>query len=715
VLGKTRNFGARPRISSLTLAAILFALLLMLAGLAVSQPASAASGVINVRDLGARGDGVTDDTAALQSAINQAAAAGGSVYLPSGTYMVRQQGSNAWALRLSSNVTVYGDGPSSLIKLAANQDSWTRVVSGGSVSNVILRDFGVDGNDNNQATWSEQRHGVFLSASQNITCRDLYVTNTSGDGIFYYSQTSGLIENNTVVGGAVLKNARVGINFQGGTGVVVQNNSVQNYDTSYKAEIDSGSPDASSIQVLNNYASGGRPLALNGSSSGGKCRNILVEGNTLLGTAGDWTIWVGHSADVTIRNNVLSGGYSGVYSIFDNHNLTIEGNDFRDQVVGVQLSNYQSSGASDGIHVLSNTFRSSSPVVNVSAGYSNVEVALNGYSSRSTLIAGSSQVSGLSVHDNAVGTAPATTTTQAPTTTTPPSSPSPVYFSSPIDNSVVSNWVNVSLQTMSTVAVNKVRLSVDDRLLGTDYRSPYTFTWNTQFAAPGIHTLTGIAYDQSGRTIGQATISVTVGGGLGEADIFSLASLVPVAAFADMAVASPYDGAILSLAEAGVVSGFDDGTFGAVRTTTRAQVAKMVSGVLGIADSDSTITPFTDLGPMDAELYPQKYIAALLSIGSIEGTGPGRFSPYDSVTRAQLVTMVMRALRTLNPGAIADPPAGFAPAMGSFSSTHDESMRVAEYNGLLAGLQGYGAAWDPWAPATRGEVAQMLRNVAQLD
>ena len=45
--------------------------------------------VINVMDYGAKGDGIADDTAAIQAAIN-AASTGGAVFLPRGRFMVRQ-------------------------------------------------------------------------------------------------------------------------------------------------------------------------------------------------------------------------------------------------------------------------------------------------------------------------------------------------------------------------------------------------------------------------------------------------------------------------------------------------------------------------------------------------------------------------------------------------------------------------------------------------
>lgn len=66
----------------------------------------------NVKDYGAVGDGVTNDTVAIQTAINAAGVAGGTVVFPSGTYMIaRNVGTNDhWGIKVPySNVTLTGE------------------------------------------------------------------------------------------------------------------------------------------------------------------------------------------------------------------------------------------------------------------------------------------------------------------------------------------------------------------------------------------------------------------------------------------------------------------------------------------------------------------------------------------------------------------------------------------------------------------------------
>ena len=63
--------------------------------------------VLNVRDYGAKGDGTTDDTAAIQAAINAAVAAnGGQVFFPTGIYLVT-------TLSMKPYVTLQGAGSQS--------------------------------------------------------------------------------------------------------------------------------------------------------------------------------------------------------------------------------------------------------------------------------------------------------------------------------------------------------------------------------------------------------------------------------------------------------------------------------------------------------------------------------------------------------------------------------------------------------------------------
>lgn len=68
--------------------------------------------VFNVMDHGADPTGASDSTMAIQAAINAAAAAGGGVvFLPAGEFRVRPQGSNNFALRIStSNIVLRGAG-----------------------------------------------------------------------------------------------------------------------------------------------------------------------------------------------------------------------------------------------------------------------------------------------------------------------------------------------------------------------------------------------------------------------------------------------------------------------------------------------------------------------------------------------------------------------------------------------------------------------------
>ena len=77
--------------------------------------------------------------------------------------------------------------------------------------------------------------------------------------------------------------------------------------------------------------------------------------------------------------------------------------------------------------------------------------------------------------------------------------------------------------------------------------------------------------------------------------------------------------------------------------------------------------------------------------------------------------MVVRTLQNLHPDALQPVPGSYVNTWGTdFSPIHGPNARIAESNGLLEGLPLTGAANDPWAPMSRGEVAQVLWNMMGL-
>lgn len=181
----------------------------------------------------------------------------------------------------------------------------------------------------------------------------------------------------------------------------------------------------------------------------------------------------------------------------------------------------------------------------------------------------------------------------------------------------------------------------------------------------------------------------------------------PAAAFSDVFVNHPYAAAIDDLSSRGIISGYHDDTFRPGNPVWRQHFAKMIILSLGLDAVPGEVCPFADVEP--AYPYPAGYIAAAARLEITKGTGPGAFSPTAEISRAQVVTMVVRAVQGLYPGLLETPLGSYRNTWGtSFSTTHGQNARVAEYNGLLTGLPL--ASLDPWGKMSRSEVAQMLHN-----
>ena len=132
--------------------------------------------------------------------------------------------------------------------------------------------------------------------------------------------------------------------------------------------------------------------------------------------------------------------------------------------------------------------------------------------------------------------------------------------------------------------------------------------------------------------------------------------------------------------------------------------------------SEDMTCPFRDLGPDDpSTLYPNDYVAAAYRAGLIRGTTATAFSPWQTVTRGQAISLVVRHVLKQYPESLPWPPAGGYEydLSDEYPSVHNDNIRVAFYNGLLGGVETGDGGWNPWWEIKRAEVAQILVNARQ--
>jgi hypothetical protein len=184
-----------------------------------------------------------------------------------------------------------------------------------------------------------------------------------------------------------------------------------------------------------------------------------------------------------------------------------------------------------------------------------------------------------------------------------------------------------------------------------------------------------------------------------------------VLSFADVYPTHPYYAAIADLAGRGVIAGFPNGNFGPADPVSRQQFAKMIVTAGGYPVSEADVCPFRDVVKTDeTTLFPDNYVAVCAARGITTGKTATAFDPYGSITRYQVVSMVVRTADNLRPGLLDTPPADWSgSASWSSDQTHGSNAARAEWSGLLEGLNL--SALDPRAPMARGEVAQVLYNL----
>lgn len=123
----------------------------------------------NVKDYGASGDGITDDTSAFSNAINNIPSLGGLLYVPSGIYKV-----SGIVLNNRSDVCIMGSGTSSIIAPTRGNKGIT--YSG--CNRCHLGNLKIDGSINGGA------NGISIAGNFDAKLFNIYINDMTGDGIY---------------------------------------------------------------------------------------------------------------------------------------------------------------------------------------------------------------------------------------------------------------------------------------------------------------------------------------------------------------------------------------------------------------------------------------------------------------------------------------------------------------------------------------------------
>ncbi len=273
--------------------------------------------VVSVKDYGAIGDGITDDTVSIQAALNSGA---GGVYIPTGNYLVT-------SLSARANTIIYGDGNDSILTASGTGNILVIAgVSGGTqITNVQVRNIKFQGLNN--MTSGPLGCGVIVSYAVNITVDQCYfdsfgpgVADTSSGGAalcFYSGCIDVTASNNTVVNGTGnLNGTDIAVYSAGGYAIITGNRA---YSTNSQGIYTNAAAKVGRIIIANNISLNHTRHGIAPVYGGTTEKVDTIVANNICQDCASTGIYVNTDADgFIIANNIIescSGGGRNGYTL----------------------------------------------------------------------------------------------------------------------------------------------------------------------------------------------------------------------------------------------------------------------------------------------------------------------------------------------------------------------------------------------------------------
>jgi len=312
----------------------------------------------NVQQFGAKGDGVTDDQAAIDQTIARAKGTGLSVYFPPGNYLHSD-------LIVADSVTLFGAGSSTMLTATTSTNGAIQLTGDGaslkSMAVNYLSPSPVPSYDNLDST--PQAGAIWVQSANNFSISQITISNSSNNGIDILQSNNGTIRSNLLTGASysgmqivdcnnvqILNNNVQGAQYNDAVNIFFGNTGSQNLTIAYNYIFSSGGDGntiyltglASSHIVYNNLSASapdsvGGPAIIwiadeaSGVSSGfGPIINLEISGNTINGNGSVAGIYQssgnGSLSNVQITNNtIINSAYDGIY-LREGNNIYVSSN-----------------------------------------------------------------------------------------------------------------------------------------------------------------------------------------------------------------------------------------------------------------------------------------------------------------------------------------------------------------------------------------------------
>jgi polygalacturonase len=285
------------------------------------------SAYVDVHKFGALGNGVHDDTAAIQAAVDSLPTSGGTVFVPAGHYMVNA----TKPIKLRSHTRLKMD-PAATLEVIPTSAGRYMVIQVYNATDVRVVGGNLIGDRaKHKGTSGEWGYGVNVTASTNVVLKNIKISNFWGDGIWIGAKDVKRVHVRsdyvTVNGVVSSNNRRQGLSIGPAQHVYIVNSTFQNTNgTLPEAGIDiepMTEGQTNTIRLENNTFAGNHG---NGIEMHAHISDIAIVGNTMKGNRGFGVLGVSAPGVTVTGNTMTENGLAGVRPSGKSHDWSITGN-----------------------------------------------------------------------------------------------------------------------------------------------------------------------------------------------------------------------------------------------------------------------------------------------------------------------------------------------------------------------------------------------------